>query len=236
MHGHIALHIEQNCQRRKQITPALLSLGLKAHGASTVFAARKLLDKNHYRLILVNLNIFGKQIFPFCSTIHRHSTNTVTIVMMDNVITRTEEKLFDCGVTDVVAGRQTSPAVLAKRIKKRLNSNNNSSNLPDTVEIKGTTIDITRREVSRKGQTYRLPGILANLMQYFLDNPDRVISRDELKESPIWADSICTPAREGGKTFDVSIGKLRKIIEPDPANPTIIIAVRGVGWKLAKSL
>jgi len=234
MHDQIALHIDHNCQKRRQIAPALLALGLKTHAASGVFTANKLVKKNHYNLVLINLAVFGNRIFPFCSTIHRHNMRTVIIVMMDNVITRIEEKLFDCGVTDVVAGRQTSTRVLAKRIKTRLRTINPTSSKPNVIKLKGTTINIDRREVSCNGQTRILPGILAHLLQYFLDNPDRTISRNELRNSPIWADSICTPASEGGKTFDVSIGKLRKLIEPDPANPQIIIAVRGVGWKLAK--
>jgi two-component system response regulator RegX3 len=73
----------------------------------------------------------------------------------------------------------------------------------------------------------------ANLLKYFLDNPNRIISRDELCKSPLWADSICSTAEEGGKTFDVNVGKLRKVIEQNPANPQIIKPVWGIGWILA---
>jgi DNA-binding response OmpR family regulator len=69
-----------------------------------------------------------------------------------------------------------------------------------------------------------------------VENADHVVSREELQQSPIWLDSVCTPARQGGKTFDVNIGKLRKIIESDPHKPRIIVSVRGVGWKLTSEL
>ena len=78
--------------------------------------------------------------------------------------------------------------------------------------------------------------MLADLLKYFLNNPDRVVSREEMEKSPIWTDSICSSAKEGGKTYDVNVCKLRKIIEPDLSCPQIIKTVRGIGWKLGRDV
>ena len=51
-------------------------------------------------------------------------------------------------------------------------------------------------------------------------------------ESHIWSDSICSSAKDGGKTFDMAVSKLRKIIEIDPKNPQIIKTVRSEGCGL----
>ncbi|MFC1737546.1 helix-turn-helix domain-containing protein [Planctomycetota bacterium] len=74
------------------------------------------------------------------------------------------------------------------------------------------------------------------MLKYFLNNPGRIISRNELLTSPIWNDSICSPAEEGGRTFDVNMSKLRRVIEPDSKNPQIIKCVRGEGWILARDV
>lgn len=100
------------------------------------------------------------------------------------------------------------------------------------VILKGVVVDFEQREVRRGGQIYQLRGLLFDLLKYFLDNANRIISRGELLRSPIWVDSVCSAPEEGGKTFDVNIGKLRKILESNPAKPQIITSVRGVGWKL----
>ena len=69
-----------------------------------------------------------------------------------------------------------------------------------------------------------------------MSNPSRIITRGELEHSRIWEDSICTSARDGGKTIDVNIGKLRRIVERNPHKPKVIQTVRGVGWKLARAV
>jgi DNA-binding response OmpR family regulator len=156
------------------------------------------------------------------------------MVLMAKTNLDIEERLFGCGADDVVAGRQTSASVLTKRIQAHLRYNRLSWPRSNVVELRDTVVDLARRQVQRNGSIRRLPGMLTDLLKYFLDNPDRVISRQELAKSSLWADSICTPPEEGGRAMDVSIGKLRRIIEHDPRRPQIITAVRGIGWKLGK--
>ncbi len=66
-----------------------------------------------------------------------------------------------------------------------------------------------------------------NLLMIFLRSPKRVLSRDQIMDrlnGPKW-----TPY---DRTIDNQVARLRKKIEPDPANPSIIKTVRGVGYTL----
>ncbi len=232
MSRQVGLYIDHNSQRQARLHNNLEVLEIKLYKASTVKSAREMIKKHSYHLIIMHFDTMGKEVFRFCSFIRSLSSRTMVIVLMTKVKKHVEEKLFDCGVNDVVVGKQTSARLLTKRIQAHLCNSGSSWSRIGTVRLKDTIIDFDRKEVRRDGSCYQLRGILADLLKYFLDNSNHVISRDELQKSYIWVDSICTPPDEGGKTFDVNIGKLRKIIEPDPARPQIIKSVRGVGWKL----
>ena len=71
-----------------------------------------------------------------------------------------------------------------------------------------------------------LTGHEFRLLETFVLHPHRVLSRDALMDRIAGRD--WNPL---DRSIDVLIAKLRKKIEPDPARPTLIKAVRGEGYK-----
>jgi two-component system, OmpR family, response regulator len=85
-----------------------------------------------------------------------------------------------------------------------------------------------RRVVGSDGQDVALTGGEFDLLVTFCRHPARVLSRDFLLEA--------TRGREAGpfdRTIDVQVGRLRRKLEADPENPTLIKSVRGAGYLLA---
>ena len=64
------------------------------------------------------------------------------------------------------------------------------------------------------------------LLQAFLENPKRVLSRDQLLDITRGRQSV-----PFDRTIDVQVGRLRKKIEIDPKEPKLIITVRGGGYQ-----
>jgi DNA-binding response OmpR family regulator len=64
------------------------------------------------------------------------------------------------------------------------------------------------------------------LIQHFHERPGRAISRDDLMNA-VWESDYFGNTR----TVDQHISQLRKKIEPDPANPTVITTVHGLGYR-----
>lgn len=227
-----ALHVDHNPRRQASVCENLRSLGLKFHQAPSPDIAKDLISRNNYRLLLMQMETMGTEIFPVCSRMREIDPHAVLIALVKRVKLSVEERLFECGINDVVTGRHTAISVLTKRIQAHLVNSGILSSPARIVRISDCVIDFDRREIHRAGVIHPLPGMLADLLKYFVENANRVISREELKFSSMWADSICASAKEGGKTFDVNVGKLRRIIESDPLKPEIITSVRGIGWKL----
>jgi two-component system response regulator RegX3 len=151
---------------------------------------------------------------------------------MEETSPEIECSLFESGADDVVVLAHTSALALAKRIHAHLRDVRPSAENVRCIRLDHVVVDFENRTVCRDGVYGRLPGILSDLLKYFVQNYGRLISREELESSHIWADSVCTSARDGGKTIDVNMGKLRRIVERDAKQPKIIATIRGIGWRL----
>lgn len=232
MDRQLAIYVENNIRRQMCMCKIMHHFGLELHIVSNVSEAKNTLLSCYPSFILIHMEAIGTEAFTLCSFIRTYFAYVILIVLMKMARASIEERLFDCGVNDVVAGDQTVPRVFIKRLRAHIQRNKSHCSASQ-VALNNILIDFSRKEVCRDGTVFRLPGILSDLLKYFIENNNRIISREELMKSNIWSDSICTPPDEGGKTFDVHIGKLRKIIESDPHDPKIITSVRGMGWKLS---
>ena len=87
-------------------------------------------------------------------------------------------------------------------------------------------IDLARREVLLRGEPLHLKPKEYELLVFLARNKAMVLSRDLILER-VWGWDY-----DGGtRTVDVHVRWLREKIEPDPARPTRIVTVRGVGYR-----
>ncbi|MDQ7844384.1 MAG: response regulator transcription factor [Armatimonadota bacterium] len=88
------------------------------------------------------------------------------------------------------------------------------------------TLDPATREVTLHGRPVDLTAKEFELLRLLLTHPNRVFTRDFLLEH-LWGYDYYGSTR----TVDMHISRLREKIEDDPAAPTYIVTVRGVGYK-----
>ena len=81
-------------------------------------------------------------------------------------------------------------------------------------------------EASAHGEAVRMTPKELRLLKYFVENPDRVISRNELL-SEVWEMSGNLQTR----AVDQLVARLRKIIEPDSGDPVHLRTVRDAGYR-----
>lgn len=87
-------------------------------------------------------------------------------------------------------------------------------------------IDLSRREVSVGGGAFHLKPKEFDLLVFLARNRGIVLSRDLILER-VWGWDY----DGGSRTVDVHVRWLREKIEADPANPTRLVTVRGVGYR-----
>jgi len=96
----------------------------------------------------------------------------------------------------------------------------------DIVQVGDVTVDHQRHEVTVRDVQVQLPLKEFELLALLLENAGRVLTRDQLIDRVWGADYVGDT-----KTLDVHVKRLRSKVEDDPAHPTRIITIRGLGYK-----
>ncbi len=87
-------------------------------------------------------------------------------------------------------------------------------------------IDLRKRVASRQGERLNLKPKEFELLLFFLRNRGRAFTREQLLNQ-IWGYDFVGDTR----TVDVHVRWLRQKIEDDPGKPTLLLTVRGVGYR-----
>jgi two-component system response regulator RegX3 len=96
----------------------------------------------------------------------------------------------------------------------------------DVLEVGDVRLDPERHEVEIRGEQVRLPLKEFELLEILLSNAGRVLPRETLIDR-VWGTDYVGDT----KTLDVHIKRLRAKVEKDPAVPTRIVTIRGLGYK-----
>lgn len=187
-------------------------------GEHAVAAARE----QHPDLILLDLMLPGMNGIDACRAIREFST--VPVIMLTARTDTVDVVLgLESGADDYVP-KPFKPKELVARVRARLRRT--PEDTPETARIGDITIDFGGHQVTRGGEPISLTPIEFELLATMVSRPRQVFSREELLEK-VWG------YRKSGDTrlVNVHIQRLRSKIEKDPDNPTVILTVRGVGYK-----
>ena len=96
----------------------------------------------------------------------------------------------------------------------------------DIYAFNNRTIRFDALELIAPHRTTRLTVMEADLLRYFTDRAGQIVSRKQILED-VWRVREDTDTR----AIDNFIVRLRRYIEDDPANPTHLTTVRGIGYR-----
>jgi len=133
---------------------------------------------------------------------------------------------LELGADDYIT-KPYSPRELVARIRAVLRRGQDPDLAPDTLEAGPVRMDVERHVVTVDGQEQRLPLKEFELLEMFLRNPGRVLTRGQLIDR-VWGSDYVGDT----KTLDVHVKRLRAKLEPEPSEPKYLVTVRGLGYKL----
>jgi DNA-binding response OmpR family regulator len=180
-------------------------------------------------LVLLDLRLPDISGFEVCRAIRRTS---ITPVIMVTAQTDTSDLVngFDAGADDYVT-KPVVPKELAARIRAALRRTQTSdpspSNAKSLNKIGDVEIDRNMSIVRKNGIEVALTKTEYRLLVEFADHPGMVLSRDQLLER-VWGYEYLGDSR----LVDAHVRRLRVKVETQPDEPTMIVTVRGMGYRL----
>ena len=175
-------------------------------------------------LVLLDLKlpkVHGREV---CRAIKNESPNVPIIILSASADEIDKVLLLELGADDYVT-KPFSPKELMARVHAVLRRVRGPK-IANNYSYDDVAVDFSKMESTRKGVTIALTPQEFKVLKYFVGNPERVISRDELLNE-VWGYN-CYPST---RTVDNHIMKLRQKLEDDPLNPMHFKTVHGVGYK-----
>jgi two-component system, OmpR family, response regulator RegX3 len=182
-------------------------------------------DRHGADIVLLDLMLPGLPGTEVCRILRTKSN--VPIIMVTAKDSEVDKVVgLELGADDYVT-KPFSSRELVARIRAVLRRGGEEDLNSLSLQAGPVRMDVERHIVTVDGVAVSLPLKEFELLEMFMRNTGRVLTRGQLMDR-IWGSNYVGD----GKTLDVHVKRLRAKIEKDPANPVLLLTVRGLGYKL----
>jgi two-component system response regulator MtrA len=180
-------------------------------------------------LVLMDIQLPGRDV-PLLGVELVREIREFSVVPIIMVTARSEaevmELAFAAGADDYFEKSPWDPTKLVARINNCLKAPKQIETKDGLLRIGQITLDVVGHEVRRGDEKVALTPLEFKLLSTLAGNPKKVFSREDLLKD-VWD----YPPQGDTRLVNVHIQRLRSKIEEDPDNPTIVVTVRGIGYK-----
>jgi DNA-binding response OmpR family regulator len=173
-------------------------------------------------LDLVLPNIVGRDLCKIMKAA-RPAVPVIVVSAISEVVDKV--LLLELGADDYMT-KPFSPRELLARVQAALRRQQNAAAETSICSFGDCEIDFAKMTARRAGKPITLTAHEFKLLKYFVQNPERVLSREELLIN-VWGYNSYPTTR----TVDNQILKLRQRLEADLANPRHLQTVYGAGYR-----
>jgi two-component system response regulator MtrA len=212
------------------------ALGLRAAGFTVATAADGVEGLERWRaerpdLVLLDVMLPRLDGLEVLRAI-RHDATTPVVMLTARADTIDVVVGLESGADDYVKKPFEMPELVARvraALRRRVAEPADAAEAVETVVLGPLRIDLVGRTATLDGRDVALTRTEFDLLLELARQPGRVLARDALLDH-VWGYDFLGDSR----LVDVAIGRLRAKVEADPANPALIITVRGAGYKAVR--
>ncbi|MCK8492649.1 MULTISPECIES: response regulator transcription factor [Spirosoma] len=222
------LIVEDEWEVASLIETGLEDCGFMADIAGDAKEAQQRLAENEYDIVVLDVNLPVISGFDLCRMI-RNRFDTLPILML-TALGNTDSKLngFDAGADDYLV-KPFEFRELVARLRALTRRNSAQSTEATVLRIADLEFNQQSKTVKRGNQKILLTARELTLLEFFLKNQNRALTRNEIIEQ-VWDLNFDT----GTNVVDVYVNYLRKKIDKDFV-PKLIHTISGIGYIMQAS-
>jgi DNA-binding response OmpR family regulator len=179
--------------------------------------------EGQWSLIVLDVMLPKMDGFDVCSQLRKAGVDTPIILLTARSQEAEKELGLDSGADDYVT-KPFSLRELRARVRAQLRRSSSASER--VMRFGDCEVDFDRAQLRRAGQLVDITPQELKLLQVFLRNRGRVLSRDQLIAGA-WGHGMAITDR----AVDTHVFNLRKKIETVPSEPRFFVGVRGLGYR-----
>ena len=178
-------------------------------------------------IVLLDVMLPGMNGFEICRRLRAHSTAFWIILLTARGQEGDRVRGFESGADDYVT-KPFSLRELMARVRVGLRRKEPAA-AAGSRTVADLEVDLAGRTVTRNGAQVSLTRKEFDILALLLERPGEVVPRDTFCDR-VWGETNVTD-----RVIDTHVFGLRRKVESDPANPRIVLSVRGIGYKLGRT-
>ncbi len=223
------LIVEDEAAIRDGLVDVLIFHGYEADCAADGNSGLEKAVSGRFDLILLDVMLPGVNGFDICNRIRARDPEQPIIMLTAKTSDEDIIQGLSLGADDYVA-KPFSVTQLMLRIQAVLRRARIGIELDMQIRL-GDDVEVDTRNLqgTRTGAPLAFTRREMDILQYLNANSERPVSREELL-TRVWG--YARDMNIETRTVDIHIAKLRRKIEPEPAQPRYLVTVRGAGYRL----
>jgi DNA-binding response OmpR family regulator len=222
------LIVEDDRAVQKALKHLFLSSGYSVEIAQTGPAGLESFEATMPSAVVLDLRLPGMPGQDVCREIKNRAPSIPVVVLSASTDVVDKVLLLEMGADDYVT-KPFSPRELLARVQASMRRSSRLSAAPEIFAFDDISVNFTKMELLQAGKPVAMTTQEFKVLRFFIQNQDRVISREELLNE-VWGYQNYPSTR----TVDNHILKLRQKLEKDPSRPLHFKTLHGAGYKFVR--
>lgn len=224
------LLVEDDCSLNRAVSLKLEREGYQVYAAENAEEAYAFYREHNVTLIICDIDLPDGSGLDFCMEVRRNERTEAggTVFLFLTAMDNESDMIngYEAGCDDYIT-KPFSLAVLISKVNAIMSRYGGSCSVTgSSIHSGNIELDTERGVVKKDGEYLNLTLNEHKLLRFFMENPGRILSKNQLLES-IWD---IDGSFIDDNTVAVNIRRLREKIEDDPSDPAVIKNVRGLGY------